>query len=170
MRYIAAPRSDWPISESVRNRRNSAILVPKPARKSDARFPKLPAAKLEGMMATLRLIFIYSVPVVIFLATLEALVFWFRKRGDYDWRAYLASMADLLVRQYFVYTLLPLGLADPVIAWAWTHRIATVPLDAVGAFVALFLGRSFATTGFTAVVIGCAGCGRRMRCIILRTN
>ena len=86
-------------------------------------------------MATLRLIFIYSVPVVIFLATLEALVLWFRERGEYDWRAYSASLADLLVRQYFIYTLLPVGLADPVIAWAWTHRIVTVPLNAVAAFV-----------------------------------
>ena len=94
-------------------------------------------------METLRLIFLYSVPVVIFLATLEALVFWFRKRGHYDWRAYFASLTDLLVRQYFIYIWLPLGLADPVIAWAWTHRIATVPLNALGAFAALFLGQEF---------------------------
>jgi sterol desaturase/sphingolipid hydroxylase (fatty acid hydroxylase superfamily) len=98
---------------------------------------------MESVMATLRLIFIYSVPVVIFLATLEALVLWFRERGEYDWRAYSASLADLLVRQYFIYTLLPVGLADPVIAWAWTHRIVTVPLNAVAAFVALFLGQEF---------------------------
>jgi len=62
---------------------------------------------------------------------------------DYDWRAYFASLTDLLVRQYLVYTLLPLGLADPVIVWAWAHRIATVPLDALGAFVVLFLGQEF---------------------------
>jgi sterol desaturase/sphingolipid hydroxylase (fatty acid hydroxylase superfamily) len=98
---------------------------------------------MESVMATLRLIFIYSVPVVIFLATLEALVLWFRERGEYDWRAYSASLADLLVRQYFIYTLLPVGLADPVIAWAWTHRTVTVPLNAVAAFVALFLGQEF---------------------------
>jgi sterol desaturase/sphingolipid hydroxylase (fatty acid hydroxylase superfamily) len=94
-------------------------------------------------MATLRLVFIYSVPVVIALATLEALIRSSRKRGAYDWRAYFASLTDLLVRQYLVYTLLPLGLADPVIAWAWTHRLATVPLDAFGAFVLLFLGQEF---------------------------
>ena len=94
-------------------------------------------------METLRLIFIYSVPVVILLATVEALVFWLRKGGDYDWRAYFASLADLLGRQYVVFTLLPIGLADPAIAWAWSHRIATVPLSGVGAFAALFLGQEF---------------------------
>jgi sterol desaturase/sphingolipid hydroxylase (fatty acid hydroxylase superfamily) len=94
-------------------------------------------------MATRRLVFIYSVPVVIALATLEALIRSSRKRGAYDWRAYFASLTDLLVRQYLVYTLLPLGLADPVIAWAWTHRLATVPLDTFGAFVVLFLGQEF---------------------------
>ena len=94
-------------------------------------------------MATLRLVFIYSVPFVIALATLEALIRSSRKRGACDWRAYFASLTDLLVRQYLVYTLLPLGLADPVIAWAWTHRLTTVPLDAFGAFVLLFLGQEF---------------------------
>jgi len=94
-------------------------------------------------METLRLIFLYSVPVVIALATIEALVRWLWQRRDYDWRAYFASLTDLLVRQYLVYTLLPLGLADPVIAWAWTHRIASVPLDAAGAFAVLFLGQEF---------------------------
>jgi hypothetical protein len=67
-------------------------------------------------MATLLLVFIYSVPVVIALATLEALIRSSRTRGAYDWRAYFASLTDLLVRQYLVYALLPLGLADPVIA------------------------------------------------------
>jgi sterol desaturase/sphingolipid hydroxylase (fatty acid hydroxylase superfamily) len=94
-------------------------------------------------METLRLIFIYSVAVVIFLATLEALIFWLRKRGGYEWRAYFASLADLLVRQYIVFTLLPVGLADPAISWAWTHRIATVPLSSISAFAVLFLGQEF---------------------------
>jgi sterol desaturase/sphingolipid hydroxylase (fatty acid hydroxylase superfamily) len=107
-------------------------------------------------MATLRLIFIYSVPVVIALATLEALVRSSRKRVAYDWRAYFASLTDLLVRQYLVYTLLPLGLADPVIAWAWAHRIVTVPLDAFGAFALLFLGQEFCYYWFHR-------CSHRMR-------
>jgi hypothetical protein len=53
--------------------------------------------------ATLCLVFIYSVPVVIALATLEALIRSSRKRGAYDWRAYFASLTDLLVRQYLVH-------------------------------------------------------------------
>jgi sterol desaturase/sphingolipid hydroxylase (fatty acid hydroxylase superfamily) len=94
-------------------------------------------------MPTLRVIFLYSVPVVIALAAVEGLIQSFLVKRGYDWRASLASLTDLLVRQYLVYTLLPLGLADPVIGWAWTHRIATVPLGAAGAFAILFLGQEF---------------------------
>ena len=119
----------------VRNRRESRIpLIPSwPPRTTPE----------ESAMATLQRVFLYAVPVVIALAALEALARSFGGRRNYNWRAYFASLTDLLVRQYLVYTLLPLGLADPVIAWAWTHRVATVPLGTIGAFAALFLGQEF---------------------------
>jgi len=80
-------------------------------------------------------------PAVIVLAAAEALVLTFWNKRAYDWRASLASLADALGREFIVYRFLPFGLAVPVVGWAWTHRLATLPLDAIGAFVLLFLGQ-----------------------------
>jgi sterol desaturase/sphingolipid hydroxylase (fatty acid hydroxylase superfamily) len=80
---------------------------------------------------------------VIVLATIEGLVLTAGRKGRYDWRAYFASLGDVLVRQYVVYTYLPLSLAAPAIGWAWRHRIATVPLDTASAFVLIFVGQEF---------------------------
>jgi hypothetical protein len=52
-----------------------------------------------------------ALPAVIVIATLEGLILALVMRRDYNWRAYLASLADALGRQYLVYTLLPLSLA-----------------------------------------------------------
>ena len=84
----------------------------------------------------------YSVPAVIAAATAEALVLSFLHRA-YDWRAYFASLADLLVRDYLVYVYLPFGLALPAVGWAWQHRVATIPLDTFSAVALLFLGQEF---------------------------
>ena len=66
---------------------------------------------------------------MIVIATLEGIVIAMVMRRSYDWRAYLASLADALGRQYFVYTFLPLSLAGPAIDLAWSHRLFTVPLN-----------------------------------------
>src|SRR5205085_635323 len=47
-----------------------------------------------------------------------------------------------MVARELIY-LLPLSLATPAFVWAWDHRIATMPLDSITAFVALFLGMEF---------------------------
>jgi sterol desaturase/sphingolipid hydroxylase (fatty acid hydroxylase superfamily) len=91
-------------------------------------------------MHTLYTILYWSTLAVIVLATLEAAVLWAVRR-DYDWRAYLASTADILVRQYVVYVYLAFGIAVPLIGWAWRHRIANVPLGTVGSLAVLFLGQ-----------------------------
>src|SRR5258707_1013746 len=84
---------------------------------------------------------IYFTPVVIVIAAVEALVIaWVKKRG-YNWRAAAASLVDALGREYIVYKYLPFGLALPVIALAWNHRIATVPLSGPVAFGLLFIER-----------------------------
>jgi sterol desaturase/sphingolipid hydroxylase (fatty acid hydroxylase superfamily) len=93
-------------------------------------------------MSTLYVIFYYSTPAVIILASIEAIVLQIVRRG-YDWRAYLASLADLLVRQYGVYVYLAFGVADPLIRLAWQHRLMTVPLGTVSSLVLLFLGEEF---------------------------
>src|SRR5690242_1932334 len=106
-------------------------------------------------MGPIYTILFYAAPAVVVLATIEALVLW-RRRGHYDWRAYLASLADLLVRRYFVYAYLAFGLADPLIGWAWQHRIATVELGTVGAGALLFVGQEFCYYWFHR-------CSHRMR-------
>jgi sterol desaturase/sphingolipid hydroxylase (fatty acid hydroxylase superfamily) len=93
-------------------------------------------------MQTLYLILYWSPPGVIALSVIEAGVLWAVRR-DYDWRAALASLADLLVRQYVVYAYLAFGLADPLIGWAVRHRVATLPVGTAGSIVLLFFGQEF---------------------------
>src|SRR5215831_20780172 len=85
----------------------------------------------------------FALPVVIVIATLEGLVLAFVMRRDYNWRAYLASLADALGRQYFVYTLLPLSLAQPLVDLAWTHRLFIVPLNSAAAVAVLVIAQDF---------------------------
>lgn len=91
-------------------------------------------------MHTIYLILFWSTPAVIALAAVEAAVLW-AIRGRYDWRAALASLADLLVRQYVVYVYLAFGPVDGLIGWLHVHRIATVPLTNWAAVGMLFLGQ-----------------------------
>jgi sterol desaturase/sphingolipid hydroxylase (fatty acid hydroxylase superfamily) len=85
----------------------------------------------------------WSTPGVIALSAIEATVLWAVRRGGYDWRAALASLADLLVRQYIVYAYLAFGIADGLAGFAWRHRIATVPLGGAASIVTLFVGQEF---------------------------
>jgi sterol desaturase/sphingolipid hydroxylase (fatty acid hydroxylase superfamily) len=93
-------------------------------------------------MQTIYLILYWSTPAVIALSVIEATVLWAVRR-EYDWRAALASLADLLIRQYVVLVFLAFGLADPLIGWAVRHRLTTIPLDTAGAIAALFIGQEF---------------------------
>lgn len=79
--------------------------------------------------------------VVVGAATLEGLVQTWGRRQAYDWRAYAASMADMLGRR--AVDALGFSLAAPVLAWAFTHRIATLDLSAPAAFALLFVGQEF---------------------------
>jgi sterol desaturase/sphingolipid hydroxylase (fatty acid hydroxylase superfamily) len=85
----------------------------------------------------------FALPAVIAIATLEGLVLAVVMRRNYDWRAYLASFADAVGRQYFVYTFLPLSLAQPVVDFAWRHRLFTVPLNSAAAVVVLVIAQDF---------------------------
>jgi sterol desaturase/sphingolipid hydroxylase (fatty acid hydroxylase superfamily) len=64
-------------------------------------------------------------------------------RRNYNWRAYFASLADALGREYIVYTFLTLSLAAPAIGFAWKHRLFTVPLDTVTSVVVLVILQDF---------------------------
>ena len=85
----------------------------------------------------------FALPVVIAIATLEAVYLTWVMRQNYNWRAYLASLADALGREYIVMTFLSASLAAPAIGFAWRHRLFTVPLDTTTAVVVLVIGQDF---------------------------
>jgi len=85
----------------------------------------------------------YSTPVVIVLAMIEAVVLALVRKQPYNWRAALASIIDALGREYVIKTFVAVGLATPVILWALTHRVATLPINSGLAFALLFLGVEF---------------------------
>jgi sterol desaturase/sphingolipid hydroxylase (fatty acid hydroxylase superfamily) len=74
-------------------------------------------------------------------ATLEGLVLSWRRPGSYDWRAYFSSIADAVLRR--LVDALGLSVAAPLLAWAWQHRLTTLSMDTVTAFMLLFLGQEF---------------------------
>lgn len=76
---------------------------------------------------------------VLAAATLEGLVLSWRRPGSYDWRAYFSSVADAILRR--AVDALGLSLVAPLLALAWEHRVTTVPLNTVAAFLLLFLGQ-----------------------------
>jgi sterol desaturase/sphingolipid hydroxylase (fatty acid hydroxylase superfamily) len=85
----------------------------------------------------------YALPAVIAIATLEGLFLAVVMRRNYNWRAYLASLADALGRQYVVLTFLSLSIATPAIDWAWNHRLFTIPLNSAVAVVVLVILQDF---------------------------
>lgn len=94
-------------------------------------------------MPTVIRILTFALPVVIVIATLEGLLLAFVMRHNYNWRAYFASLADALGRQYVVVTFFSLSLAAPAYHWAHIHRLFTIPLDTAVAVVVLLTGQDF---------------------------
>jgi sterol desaturase/sphingolipid hydroxylase (fatty acid hydroxylase superfamily) len=94
-------------------------------------------------MQTIYAILYWSTPAVIALAAIEAVALLAIRHGGYDWRAALASLADLLVREYIIYVYLAFGPIDPLIGWVYAHRVATVPLGTAASIAALFIGQEF---------------------------
>jgi sterol desaturase/sphingolipid hydroxylase (fatty acid hydroxylase superfamily) len=68
------------------------------------------------------------------------------RRGSYDWRAFAATLGDVLGRR--VVDAVGLSVAAPVLVWAWSHRLSTVPLNHWQAFVLLFLGQELCYYGY----------------------
>jgi sterol desaturase/sphingolipid hydroxylase (fatty acid hydroxylase superfamily) len=77
--------------------------------------------------------------IVLACATIEGLVL--ARRGAYDWRAYFATLGDVVGRR--AVEALGLSLAAPAVAWAHQHRVARLPLDGASAFALLFIGQEF---------------------------
>ncbi|MGA8401420.1 MAG: sterol desaturase family protein [Stellaceae bacterium] len=94
-------------------------------------------------MHTIRFILLWSTLAVIVFAAIEAMALLVIRRGGYDWRAALCSLADILVRQYVVYVYLAFGPIDWLIRFAWMHRVWTAPLGSAASIAALFVGQEF---------------------------
>jgi len=77
---------------------------------------------------------------LVLAATLEGLYVSFRA-GGYDWKAYFASLGDLVLR--IVIGVLPLGLAAGGLQWVWAHRLYTMPLTEGWPWLVLFFGQDF---------------------------
>ena len=84
--------------------------------------------------------FLIAPMVILGAATVEAL--WLQhSRGSYDWRAYAASLGDLILR--FASGLLPLGLAAAALNALWPYRFFDMPLDSVWVWPVLFVRPGF---------------------------
>ena len=92
-------------------------------------------------MTTLeRFLLFGAAPGVLLLALLEAVVL--SRRGGYDWRAFGVSMFDFVLR--LVVTLfVPFTIAAPLVGWVLDHRLASIPMDGVGAALLLFITLEF---------------------------
>ncbi len=89
----------------------------------------------------MRQVLLYALLIVLSVALIEAWVLSRWPRG-YDWRAFWATMANLVARTALG-IVFPLSLASPLFELAWEHRVTTVPLNAMTAFAALFIGQEF---------------------------
>jgi sterol desaturase/sphingolipid hydroxylase (fatty acid hydroxylase superfamily) len=81
---------------------------------------------------------------VLLLATLEGLLL--ARRGAYDWRAYFATLGDVVGRR--AVEALGLSIAAPLMALAHQHRLFTLPLDGASAFALLFIGQELCYYGY----------------------
>jgi len=87
------------------------------------------------------LILLAALGVLLLVAVGEGVI-WSLRRGDYDWKAFGVSMADLggtIVKRLVV----PIGLASPLFHFAYEHRLFTMDLGAGWQFLLLFLGQEF---------------------------
>lgn len=107
-------------------------------------------------MPSLGNILFYALPVLIGVAGLEAMVLYVRRKGQYDWKASLASLADALTREYVIRYAVRFSIGFPVVYWAITHSIHAVPLNPFLAFLILFFGEEFGYYWFHR-------CSHRMR-------
>jgi sterol desaturase/sphingolipid hydroxylase (fatty acid hydroxylase superfamily) len=87
-----------------------------------------------------RFLLFIALPIVVAASLLEAVLL--SRRGGYDWRATGVSLLDLALR-VAIQIFLPLTIAAPLIALAYRHRLATLPLDSAAALLALFVGQEF---------------------------
>jgi len=87
------------------------------------------------------IILLAALGLLLLVAVAEGLI-WSATRGDYDWKAFGVSMADLagtIIKRLVV----PIGLASPLFHFVHGHRLFTIDLGAGWQFLLLFLGQEF---------------------------
>ncbi len=94
------------------------------------------------MQSTAAKLLMYFAMLTVTASVLEAWVLSHRKPGSYDWRSMGVSLLDLLVRNVLRFVL-PATFVVSAGHWLWEHRLFTVPLDSISAFVLLFFGQEF---------------------------
>jgi len=83
---------------------------------------------------------------VLAAAVAEGLVLSLRGPGRYDWRAFAATVGDVIGRR--AVDALGISLLTPLLLWAHANRLTTLALDHASAFVLLFIGQEFCYYGF----------------------
>jgi sterol desaturase/sphingolipid hydroxylase (fatty acid hydroxylase superfamily) len=84
---------------------------------------------------------LYALPIALIASLIEAVVLSRTPAAKYDWKATGLSVLDQLGHQILGF--LPLSIAAPVFAFAWDHRLATLPLNTAWSFALLFVGQEF---------------------------
>lgn len=97
--------------------------------------------QFQSMESVLAL-FLLILPLFALVAAAEGWYLQARRGQRYDWRAFLASLADALGRRLIV-SVVGVGTIGGVLALAWSHRIATMPMDFWWSWVLLFVGEEF---------------------------
>ena len=83
-----------------------------------------------------------ALPLFVLIAAAEGWYLQRRRQQRYDWRAFFASLGDVLGRR-LVISAFGLGATAWVLAFAWSQRVGTVPLDRWWSWALLFLGVEF---------------------------
>jgi sterol desaturase/sphingolipid hydroxylase (fatty acid hydroxylase superfamily) len=83
--------------------------------------------------------YLFIVPLFFAVALGEA-VFLNLRRGHYDWKAFAVSFADR-AGHFALRTLLPFGIAVPLLGFAYGHRLFHFQLQAAWQIAALYLGQ-----------------------------
>lgn len=90
------------------------------------------------MQLQMRILFLI-LPIVLGASLIEAVVR--SRRGDFDWQGVGVSFLDLLGRRLLLFG--GVSTSAMLLDVAWHHRVATLRLDGVTSFLALFIGQEF---------------------------
>lgn len=103
-------------------------------------------------------------PAFVLLAAIEGWYLQRRNPGGYDWRAYFASMGDVVGRLVFT-RLLGLGVAGLFFSIAYRYRITTIAMHAWWAWPLLFVLQDFFYYWMHRADHRFTGSGQRIACI-----